>query len=339
MKTAPASYKPPNRSRMGNDLLRRTTQRLKAEEEPLRKEGLKDGGTVVSDGWDDVEKNHLINLLLITSKGTFFDGTMKLGSDDHEDAKAVAKIIIDEIMTIGCLNVIQVVTDTCSVVKAAWKIIEEEFPWITCTCCAPHVLSLELHDIAKIKQVGAVIKKTGKVLNRFWGRKRWARTKLRETIEKNHRKKFGLYRAKKTRFAGKVREMARLLRVKADLQEVVVSAAYAQQKFDDKKDKKEKGAGDADAEEESEEEEEEDGEAITDGVKKIVLDDDGFWTPLVDALRVREHAHHPPHLRRAQPALVARRLRARRRSPLGCVCVPVCAPTGDDARRQAVAPR
>jgi hypothetical protein len=58
------------------------------------------------------------------------------------------------------------------------------------------------------------------VLNRFWGRKRWARTKLREVAEKNHKKKLGLYRAKVTRFAGKVREMARMLRLKADLQEV-----------------------------------------------------------------------------------------------------------------------
>ena len=54
---------------------------------------------------------------------------------------------------------------------------------------------------------------------------------MRETIAANHNKQFGLYRAKQTRFAGRFREFSRMLRVKADLQQVVVSAEYTQQKF------------------------------------------------------------------------------------------------------------
>lgn len=46
----------------------------------------------------------------------------------------------------------------------------------------------------------------------FWGHKRWPQRKLREVITANHGKSFGLYRAKVTRFAGKYREMSRLLR-------------------------------------------------------------------------------------------------------------------------------
>ena len=276
IKTAPASYKAPDRHRLLGDLLDTTTNKLKAEEAPVREAVMRDGGTVCSDGWDDVERNHLINFLVGNSKGMFFDGTIMLNSEDHEDATRVAKLIIDEIYRIGCLTIVQVVTDTCSVMKAAWKLIEKEFPWITCTCCGPHVISLELHDLAKIKEVAEVIAKTGKVLNRFWGRTRWARTKLREVVLKNHKKKLGLYRAKKTRFAGKVREMARVLRLKRDLQEVVISEAYAKQKW--------KKASKKDDEEEEEEEEGEqlDGEG---GVKKIVLDEDGFWKPLVAALK------------------------------------------------------
>ena len=69
------------------------------------------------------------------------------------------------------------------------------------------------------------------MLSLFWGRSRWPRKKLRETIAANHGREFGLYRAKATRFAGKFREMQRLLRVKADLQQVVVSAEYSSHKF------------------------------------------------------------------------------------------------------------
>jgi predicted nucleic acid-binding Zn-ribbon protein len=274
LKKAPASYVPPNANRFRYDLLDSTTARLKAEEAPTREAVLKDGGTVCSDGWDDVERNHLINFLIGNSKGMFFDGTIKLTSSDSEDATHVAKLICDAIETQGALSIVQVVTDTCSVMKSAWKIVEEKFPWITCTCCGPHVLSLELKDLAKIKEVADVIGKTGKVLNRFWGRTRWCRTRLREVAHKNHGKRIGLYRAKATRFAGKVREMGRVLRLKADLQEVVISADYSKQKWPKKK-------KDAEAEDD---EEELDGEG---GVKAILLDESGFWKPLVEALRAR----------------------------------------------------
>jgi hypothetical protein len=285
VKTAPASYKSPDRDRLGGSLLERTTLRLRAEEGETRSAVLEDGGTVVSDGWDDVERNHLINFLVGNAKGMFFDGTIMLSSADAEDAKRVAELICAEIEKTGALTIVQVVTDTCSVMKAAWKIIENTFPWITCTCCGPHVLSLELTDMGKIPEVAAVIKKVGRVLNRFWGRKRWARTKLKEVAAKNHGKKIGLYRAKATRFAGKVREMARMLRLKADLRQVADTAEYAAMKWTlSKKEREEKAAAAAAAGEEQEEEEEDaDGQ---DSIKKILFDDDGFWKPLVHALKV-----------------------------------------------------
>lgn len=42
------------------------------------------------------------------------------------------------------------------------------------------------------------------VLHRFWGRSRWPRLKLREITQANHNKPLGLYKAKATRFGGKV---------------------------------------------------------------------------------------------------------------------------------------
>lgn len=92
-------------------------------------------------------------------------------------------------------------------------------------------------------------------------------------ISKNHDgKQFGLYRAKQTRFAGKFREMSRLLKVRADLQEVVVSREYAQQKVSSA----DRTGNDDDTLQSN---------SFSD-VKAIVLDDDGFWTRLVQILRV-----------------------------------------------------
>ena len=159
--------------------------------------------------------------------------------------------------------------------QAAWKLLRKEFPWITTTCCGTHVLSLELKDMAKLPQVAAIIEKVHLVLKLFWGRKRWPRRRLREAIYKRTGLSFGLYRATVTRFAGKFREMQRLLRVKEDLQGIVVTAEYARQKFSTRGRR---------------EEDIQDGEVLDKDiggtVRAILLDEDAFWKPLTVILQV-----------------------------------------------------
>lgn len=107
----------------------------------------------------------------------------------------------------------------------------------------------------------------------FWGRRRWARKKLREVIERNHGKKFGLYRAKVTRFAGKYREMSRMLRCKADLQQVVVSSEYNAQRV-------------ARATRQEEDNGEDHLDVDSFRVAKAIVLDEEFWLSLVVCLRV-----------------------------------------------------
>lgn len=111
MKCAPADYQPPNRSRMGNDLLLSTTQRLHDAQQPLKQSLLNHCGTVMSDGWDDVECNHLINFLVGTAKGMFFEGTVELKASEHEDADTVAKLILACVEREGDTNIVQVCTE------------------------------------------------------------------------------------------------------------------------------------------------------------------------------------------------------------------------------------
>lgn len=207
MRTAPASYKPPHRNRLSGDLLDTTVRQLRAADAPLREEILqRHGCTVLCDGWDDIAKNHLVNLLYGTAAASFFEGTTQLTADMHENADSVANFIIEAIDRLSppaC--VMHVVTDTCSTMKAAWRVVEKKRPWVTTTCCAPHVLSLLLKDIASIPEVATVMAKMELILHRFWGRTRWPRTKLKELTQQNHGRTLGLYRAKVTRFAGKVR--------------------------------------------------------------------------------------------------------------------------------------
>ena len=267
MRAAPVKYKPPNRKRLGGDLLKATTTHLRTSTGLVRNTILQQHGcTIMCDGWDDISKNHLVNLVYGTAAASFFEGTSELNSTTHEDAASVANFIIEGIDALAppVASVVHVVTDTCSTMKAAWKIVEEHRPWVTATCCAPHVLNLLLKDFASIAEVAEVMAKMERVLHRFWGRSRWPRSKLLETTFRNHGKKLGLYRAKVTRFAGKYRQLARALRLKADLQMVVVCPEYSNKRFDDGAD-----------------------QLGVETVKAIVLDDD-FWSDVVHVLTVAQ---------------------------------------------------
>ena len=41
-----------------------------------------------ADGWDDIDRNHLVNLLYGTASMSFFEGTTRLTSEQHEDAQS-----------------------------------------------------------------------------------------------------------------------------------------------------------------------------------------------------------------------------------------------------------
>lgn len=50
----------------------------------------------------------------------------------------------------GPLKVMVVMSDTCTVMQNCLEIDEDEFPWISCIPCQPHVIPLLLKDIGKL---------------------------------------------------------------------------------------------------------------------------------------------------------------------------------------------
>lgn len=280
IRCAPLDWKAQSSRTLRTKGLQDLTRKLRIEEAPLRQSVMRNCGTVLSDGWDAVDRSHLVNQLVGNSEGVFFCGTWELKSDDHEDADFVTSIFSSLIDSTGPLSIIQLCSDTCSVMKAAWRNIEKKYTWVTATPCGTHVLSLELKEMAKIAVVKDCMENVRTVLKLFWGRKRWPRMKLREVVAANHDgAKWGLYKAKPTRFAGRIREMARLLRAKNDLQEIVVSAEYVKRKtkFNSR------GRTRNDDEDDDEEVLEEN---VGDTVRNILLDERDFWPTLVQILRV-----------------------------------------------------
>ncbi len=52
--------------------------------------------------------------------------------------------MIDCIREVGADSVIQVITDSAAVYKAAGRLVEQKFSWITWTPCTPHCLAYSL---------------------------------------------------------------------------------------------------------------------------------------------------------------------------------------------------
>jgi hypothetical protein len=68
MRAAPAKYKPPNRKRLGGDLLKATTMHLRTSTGLVRNTILQQQGcSIMCDGWDDISKYHLVNLVYGTT--------------------------------------------------------------------------------------------------------------------------------------------------------------------------------------------------------------------------------------------------------------------------------
>eukprot|EP00327_Prymnesium_parvum_P011732 CAMPEP_0184386206 /NCGR_PEP_ID=MMETSP0007-20130409/9578_1 /TAXON_ID=97485 /ORGANISM="Prymnesium parvum, Strain Texoma1" /LENGTH=114 /DNA_ID=CAMNT_0026733949 /DNA_START=109 /DNA_END=449 /DNA_ORIENTATION=- len=113
--------------------------------------------------------------------------------------------------------------------KAAWKIVERDFPWITCSSCMPHVLNLLLKDIAnELEEVQSTIADGELIVNWFRNKKlkgsRWRRRFLKEiTLEEmgvGHAK--SLVRPAPTRFCAYTYMLERILDLKGSLMRAVV---------------------------------------------------------------------------------------------------------------------
>lgn len=72
-------------------------------------------------------------------------------------AAYIASLLRAIILQIGSHKVISIVTDHANNMRAAWAIIQAEFPWIICSGCKAHLLDLVCRDICKLPAVAVAL--------------------------------------------------------------------------------------------------------------------------------------------------------------------------------------
>lgn len=268
IRNTPASYIPPNRCKIAGALLDKCFDAMQKEIAARGEDGSsadKFGVAYTQDGWDSCDHLPLINSAYITcNDGGVYQRSVDT-SGHTKDAEYIASLMICDIYSIGCLKVVMVVTDTCSTMRKAWSYVEDEFPWVSCIPCIPHVASLLAKDIGKIPEVADVIKDEGTLTSWFSLHQKplaILRRKVRESLGKTYE----LIKAGATRFGTHTYVGERLLKIKNALKQTVVDDEYLAENYKDAPNEVEETNCTRQVRENK------GGTA-----KQLVNDDDGFW--------------------------------------------------------------
>ena len=159
--------------------------------------------------------------MLVCNKGSCFLKSVDTSQHDGpKDAEYIAAGIIAEIEANGHENIVQVVTDGASVMRAAWEIIQGKYKNIVCSWCGAHVMDLLMEDIGKLEFFGTAVKEAKQVI-KFIRNHQHTDKKFKELSH------LALLLPADTRFATAFIMIQRLLAVKESVEEVCSGTEFA----------------------------------------------------------------------------------------------------------------
>ena len=174
------SFKLPNRRKLADELLNDVYDEVKiqADEKILKAKTL----CMISDGWSNINRESVQNFIICTPEPIFFNAIFS-GEESHT-GEWVANKLIQQMEDIGVHKFSAIITDTASVMKAAWKQIEEKYSNIVCLGCNSHIINLLIGDILKIKEIKDIVDNSKIIVNYFKSHVQAAAKLKRIQIEK-----------------------------------------------------------------------------------------------------------------------------------------------------------
>ncbi|XP_026436559.1 uncharacterized protein LOC113334542 [Papaver somniferum] len=182
------------------------------------------GCSIMSDGWTDGKKRHLINFLVNCPKGSVFLKSVD-ASDRTNDADFIRELVKEVINDVGKENVVQFITDNGSNFKKAGKDLMLEYPNLFWTPCGAHCVQLMLEELGdKLTRI-----KTAVILGKRLVTYIYAHFQVLCLM----RKMTGgdLHRSTKTRFATQYYTLESLQKYKNPLQMMFVNDRWAKSRF------------------------------------------------------------------------------------------------------------
>ncbi|CAN6360089.1 unnamed protein product, partial [Urochloa humidicola] len=142
-------YVPPGPKQLKTTLLQQEKTHIEGMLETIKSTWGKAGVTIVADGWSDVERRPVINILAVTESGPVF--LEAINNEGGLKAEYITDKLLSAIENVKPENVVQVITDNDPVCRAAGALIEEKYSHIQWTPSIAHTLSLALNNICAAK--------------------------------------------------------------------------------------------------------------------------------------------------------------------------------------------
>ena len=196
------------------------------------------GISLQSDGKDSMSRQHLVNIITTTPSGPQFREVVDV-SGQSRDADHTAQVIVDAVSRLSQQeqsNLVTVITDTPSVNRKAWEILEKQLPHGHCVPCAAHCCNLHFKHVAKeipefnemVEECKLVVRRCGMnmgLIAQFFSGCRFsnvdfARHMLRLATPKCTGRNLEVYKPGDTRFASNYRMIERLLVLRAAICQV-----------------------------------------------------------------------------------------------------------------------
>jgi hypothetical protein len=108
---------PPGEHKLRTMILERQVSNINVQKEQMRQTWVRAGCSIVMDGWTNIAKCPLINIIVTCLDGPFFLRAIDC-SGKHKDAAFQFELLRDAIEEVGPTNVMQVVTDATTVCRS-----------------------------------------------------------------------------------------------------------------------------------------------------------------------------------------------------------------------------
>nr|GEV15144.1 hypothetical protein [Tanacetum cinerariifolium] len=184
-----------------------------------RSQWTESGCTIMSDGWRDIRKRHLINFMVYCSSGISFIKSVDASSIER-NAENLCNLFSEIVEMVGVKNVVQMVTDNGANYKAVGILLSERYRIVTGSSCVAHCLNLVLKDVSELDNVKEITTLASMVTAFIYNHK-WPLNWLR--------KRYGwtkIIRPGATRFGTAFIALKSLVDHKNDLQAMVISRDF-----------------------------------------------------------------------------------------------------------------
>ena len=162
------------------------------------------------------------------------DCKSRLADGQGKDARFLYELFKSHIERIGARNIDSIFVDGASNVQAAGKLLEVEYPWMSCLWGAEHIVSLWFNDVANEFHVTIIIRVYKRIYKWLGGSVQIPYAVLQRTSAANNEyssSSLALIRASDTRMGGHFIALLRLCRMKQSILDCVVTSQVTKSDF------------------------------------------------------------------------------------------------------------